>query len=472
MSAPLILPISQLLATLEPYARNAVYAWDLEAVRSARDGQMRGDFAKSADLAQAVKTDPAIFGALLNRIAPHRRLPRVTSVQDEALSAEVEDTFARDRPTIPGDADSFESVVQLGLSVEQIRWTPRADGSRFDVRLEPWPMNSVWYDPFAGKLKTSTTKGIVPIEHGNGRWVVTQQHSATPWEWGVIKSIGLTWVARAFHIRDRSNNSETHGEAKFIGTLAPQMDLNSAGGRALQDLVLSLRNRRAGGVKPPDTQIELLEAMGQMWQIFREAILSIDKDVARAYLGQDGSLTNEGGNYIKAAELAGVRYDIVEGDLSARGYALTSGLLLPWSQINFGRDIGAKIGWEIPDPDEAAQRESLGKRLLAFNEGVAALRKNGFEIDQILIDALAKQFGLDAPTLGMRPATRAEIFEYDLKYGIVTINEARQRKDLPPREGGEQTVPERDAAIAPAPAAPIPVPPAPAKPADPETESE
>lgn len=396
----------RLFHVFQPSMRDdTVWAWDLEAVRSARDAQMRGDFRYAAPLAEAMKTDAQIFGALLNRLVPHRRLARVWSSLNARVTAEAKRTFDPEREAVSAGvvADQLERVVQHGLSVGQLVWTPRQDGSRVDVQLVTWPMSSVRYDWYENQLTAQTTAGTEPIRHGDGKWVVAHQHAAKPWEWGTIKAVCLDWPARAYHKRDRTLNSETHGEGKFIGTLDEKTTLNSKDGKAFAEFVESLRKRRSGGIKAFGTTIELLEAMSQMWQIFREAIASLDKDIARAYLGQDGSLVNEGGNYIKAAELAGVRYDLVEGDLSAISGALKTGVLRPWSLVNFGRDLDLTMKWALPDPDEHARREDYGKRTDAFNKAIKEYRDNQFVVDQDFVNRVAEQYGIDPPTLAPTP---------------------------------------------------------------------
>lgn len=217
----------------------------------------------------------------------------------------------------------------------------------------------------------------------------------------------MDWPARAFHKRDRQMSSETHGEGKFIATLPEGMTLSSKQGLALKALALGMRKRRSGGVMPAGASLELLEATGQMFQIFETAIKSLDKDIARSYLGQDGSLVNEGGNYIKAAELAGVRYDLVEGDLSTARCALKTGFFRPWSIVNTGRDLDLVSSWALPDPDKQANHVNYAARETAFNTAVAAYRANGFVVDQATVNRLAIEHGITAPKLAELPAAGA-----------------------------------------------------------------
>lgn len=153
--------------------------------------------------------------------------------------------------------------------------------------------------------------------------------------------------------------------------------------------------------------------------------------------------------------LFGVRNDIVEGDLRGAEYALNTGAIRPWTALNFGDiELAPHRKWLMPDPDEDARRKSLAERTTAYNEALEAYKKNGFVIDQAFADKLAADFGIEAPRLALAKPTSVEVFQYDLELGVVTINEARERKGLPPREGGDATVPEARAAAAPAPDAP------------------
>lgn len=421
--------------------------WSVESVRAARDAQIRGDFRRSADLAEYAKTDPGIFKALLNRIAPHRGLPiEVEGTGPEAAIAEARSLLTIAVPT-DVNADAFEHVAQLGVAIEQVDWTPRADGSRIDPVVTPWPMRTVWWDAYTESLKTLTKGGTIEtITHGDGKWIVTKLHSAEPWQWGAIKALSDSWAQRTYARRDRQLNSETHGEGKIIGTLPQDIELDSDMGRLYSEWVAGLRNRRSGGVKAHGYEVEMLEAVSQMWQIFKENITAIDKDIAGAYLGQDGSMVNEGGNYIKTALLFGVRNDIVEGDLGARSSALNTGLLRPWSLLNFGSDFALRMSWCFPDADQDARLDSYAKRDAAFNATIKAQRENNFEITQAWVDAVAARYQVDAPTLPLGSQGKGQIYSWEMQMGLFTINEARRRKGEQPF-AIDETVPERDARL-------------------------
>lgn len=369
----------------------------------------------------------------------------------EAIRREAEASFGVRSPSFaPGVlADIFECVAMMGVGVSQNIWTPREDGTRVDVRLEPWPTEALMVDPTTRALKALTSDGPVDVVHGDGKWVVTQLHHTNPWRWGAIVALAMAWPDRAYGIRDRSQNAETHGQGKPIGTLPENVTIDSPEGRMFVTQMRRLQHARSGMLKPYGTTLEYLESSSSAWQIFREIIGSNNSDIAKILLGQDGTVNNSGGNYIKSDVLFGVRNDIVEGDLRAMESALTLGTLRPWTALNFGRlDAYPMVEWLMPDADEDARAESLGKRTAAFNDAVDTYRKNGFVVDQPVIDRIASEFGIVPPVLEEKAPTGAEIFGYEVEGGVYTINELRRRKGEPPVEWGDKTVPERRAELA------------------------
>jgi hypothetical protein len=434
-------------------------SWTLDTVRAARVAQMEGDFTAAAPLGEAMKTDPAIYAALLNRIAPHRGLPREVIAGDR-LRAEAAETFGRDGPALEPAvvADSFEMLAQHGLWIGQNHWTPRPDGTRIDVRLKPWPMRAVKLNRWSGALEAHTTEGYVPITHGDGKWVAVSLHAEQPWQWGAVKSLAISWVSRTGGKRDRNMHAETHALGKIIGTMPEKMAIGDNDGQKFVTALQKLRNFRAGGAFPYGSKVELLEAMAQSWQIFSELFKGENADIAMVYLGQDGTVTNEGGNYIKAAQLFGVRNDLVEGDLGAVARGLNSGVLLPWALLNVGDpELAPELAWLFPDPDEAERRAQLAAQHKALIDTLAGYQAGGFEVDQGYVDELAASFGVRAPRLApAASAVAADLQPLDItpsaKETVVRVDEVRTREGLEPvgGEDGRLFLPQFQQKLAPA----------------------
>lgn len=413
----------QLAHPKKAYTRpNGLGKWTEESVDTATDAQIRGKFKQPVRLAKSLLKEPSIFAASVNRLAPHRGLRRrvkaPTGVELKGSSASILDE-AQATFGVPTSvalsagvlADDFDRLSLHAYSVNQLYWLPRADGSRLDAFVEAWPLEFVEYfevppdgcdEPGCYAL---TTEGYVRIIHGNGRWMVTALHADQPWRHGALVALAGLWVDMRFGRRDRSRNAESHGDDKWFAILPPSIMPSDPNGLDVQNELAAMYDPRHAAVFPNSTTVTRSEAMSQNWQIFKELLGSGFVDASRILLGQDGTMTNTGGNYIKAWGMFGVRNDIIEGDFSAENAAITTGLLRPWSLINFGRWDKLEHEWIMPDADEDARRESIAERTDAFNKAWKEYRDNGAEITQPFLDKLAAEYGVTAPTLATAPAT-------------------------------------------------------------------
>ena len=394
----------------EPQQRMVgVSTWGVASIVAARRDQMLGHFARPADLVTTLKTDPAIYSAMLNLLAPHRGLPRAVEAPpgaNAAVRTEAELLFARESVALSLGTlcDGFELESWHGVAVLSIDWAPRADGTRLDPIVCPWPQEALDTMP-DGELVAILDGGErVPVVHGDGKWIVVAEHELRPHTWGALVPLALLFADRQYGVRDRSRSAESHGDDKWIGELPPNMTTDSPQAQKLEDQLLRLYEARRALVVPNETKVNRSEATGQNWQIFKELIESCDRDAARILLGQDGSMTNSGGNYIKAWGLFGVRNDIVEAKLAAMSRAISTGLLRPWSLINFGRWDKLVFRWLIPDADEDTRRESLAKRHDDFLRIWSARKVAGFTVTQQDADELATALGIPAPRIAAAPA--------------------------------------------------------------------
>ncbi len=58
----------------------------------------------------------------------------------------------------------------------------------------------------------------------------------------------------------------------------------------------------------------------------------------------------------------------------------------------------------LPDPDADAARASVGTRRAAFFADIKAAREEGFDVTQDYVAKVAKEYGIEAPTLRLAPA--------------------------------------------------------------------
>ncbi len=400
--------------TRAPKVSTGAYAWDLDAIRAARDSQMLGKFLLPARLVEATRTDYAIFASFLNRLAPQRGLPvtleppndtaRALRVRDEAVALFGPAGIGIHPDTL---ADIDGTLANHGVAFGVNTVTPREDGSRVDFELKGWPIEFVRWDPIRRAYQTQVEGyGSEYISHGDGRWVVFQQHDHEPWKYGAILAIALLWADHAFGVRDRSKAGTAHGNAKVVGTMPEGMALEDAPGHLTPEAQSFLELLRAVasvdtpvGIKPAGALLDYITNNSTAWQIFKEIIDSGDKAADRVYLGHDVSATAAGGDAV--AYLFGVRNDIVEGSLRAIERGLRTGVIEPWTAVNFGDStLAPDRVYLMPDADEDARRKSLAERTKAFYDAIAAARQAQiFDVDQEYIDALALDYGVKAPKI-------------------------------------------------------------------------
>jgi hypothetical protein len=100
-------------------------------------------------------------------------------------------------------------------------------------------------------------------------------------------------------------------------------------------------------------------------------------------------------------KLFGVSVTIVTGDLrEAIEPAIQTGLIEPWTAVNFGDSTLAPFrSYMIPDQDADAVRESFSKRQAAFNADVKSARENGYIVDQEYVGVLARRYDVPEPRL-------------------------------------------------------------------------
>lgn len=423
--------LAQLLSFLRPRVFTAgAYSWDLESIRAARDAQMMGRFSQAAKMAASMRTDDAIFTARKNRLAPLRSLaialaaapgPKGASICGEGDALFGQDGIAISRDTI---ADLNGDLADHGFAVGYNDWTTRKDGSRVDVVHHAWPMEHISWHAQERTLKTfgegdAAAGLLIPITHGDGRWVVYRNHETLPWQQDAAMLPGaLVWARHAFASRDWARGSASHGNAKVIGTLAEGVELqskNEDGASVMTDdaaAFLALLQDVASldtpvGIAPYGSTVQYLTNSSGAWEVWREMMISAEKAAAKIYLGTDGTLGAAGGAPgVDITALFGIATTIMQGDISAIERGLQTGVIEPWTAINFGdTSLAPRRRYVVTDPDTQRVRAELATNEAAMVAAVQARRAAGFVVTQEYCDKLSEQYGVEALELAATLAT-------------------------------------------------------------------
>jgi hypothetical protein len=409
-------------------------SWTLTQIREAREAQLQGQFYLPARAAAAMRADDALYAAYDNRLAPLRALdvrvtPSSESVAAKKVANEARALFGRDGFAIRSDtlSDINGDLANHGVAVGYLDHHVRDDGSRIDLELHSWPLEFVRWDHTRQCLMTrvdqqTDTKALshqtsgseVPIVHGDGRWVVFQNHERDPWAQNAcILSALMVWARHAYAIRDWAKASVSHGNAKIVGEMPQGIALEDADGNLTDEAhaFLKLLTYMASadspvGIKPSGGALDYIVNNSTAWQVWAELVKNAEKAAARIYLGTDGMLGSVGGAPgVDLQALFGVATTKVQADVGAIDRGINTGVIPCWAAINFGDSrLAPRRESVLPDGDAAAERKLLAENIDAFNRSVAKMRANKFVIDQPLVAMLADRFGVPAPALDTAPA--------------------------------------------------------------------
>lgn len=388
-------------------------SWDAAGVREASDAHAAGDFQRSSQLFDSMLRDPRIFAAVLQRIGPPLSL--VHSVQGasrwngkglaERARADAEVLFVDQSTAFPFGvfAGMFASLAVHGLAILQVVWHAREDGSHVDPVVSEWPIHATAWNPTRKGYDAITSTGdVVPIVHGDGRWIIVASRGSEPHRMGALRALAASWVDRANAVIDRREHAAAHGSPNVVGTLPESIEPKGKVGASFAAEIRKLQRPKGGAVLPFGSKVQFLEAQTLSFAVFENMIKSDNADIALALLGQDGTTENSGGAYTKILALKNVRFDIVEMDVRASGTALTTGLLVHHAAKNYGRaDVAGSLVWHLPDPEEDSRIAELANRHRALTELVAKYRAIGVEPN---LDQLAAELRV---TLPGRPGTAA-----------------------------------------------------------------
>jgi hypothetical protein len=454
------------------------YVWDLSRIRAARDAQIAGMFSLAVRLAEAMRTDDALFNAYHNRIAPllavATKLVAAEGARGESVKNKAASSCFVARSVLAG---IHGTLVNHGIAIGQIEREANEDGTRIDFRLTEWPLEHVTYHPSTGELRTAVRWGASrTILHGDGEWIVFRKFHELPWTQDACLLPGaLCYAAHAGGIKDWAGASRSHGLAKILGKMAEGVDIKTEDTDELspeaRDFLAMLLNLQTGedvvGIAPPGSSVEFVSNGSTQWQIFTELVTNREKAAARIYLGTDAVLGSVGGAPgVDISALFAIASTKLQSDAEAIEQGLRTGFYEPWCAINEGDSRYAPwFRYELPDPDKAQTAEQRGARRKLLLDLLKQYADQGFTVDQGVIDRLAKELSVSDPPKISAIAERAvpvPIAPTDYAKAV-TINEVRRSIGLPnlPGDSGNAFL-----AVDPA-SAKIETPPAPAAPAAP-----
>ena len=380
---------------------------------------------------------------------PRKVVAAGDSPTDQRIARFVAQTLRR-TPRFDQSLLNILDAFGKGVSVQEIVWkregravVPAALKSRAPYRFLYSPDGSLRLESRPGAAPR-TTADETPRTSGRTSLARTLHGEALPerkflrFTFGALydNPVGQGLCLRAYwYYWFKKNNvkfwmvfNEKFGTPTVVGKYQP--GASQADRDRLLEVIDSIQND-TGVAVPESVTLDLLEATrsGNV-STYRELANWCNDEISKIVLG--ATLTASEGSRSGSLALGQVhdrvRGEYIEADARALEDAVNSQLVRWIVDFNFGIDAPAPR-WTIDTTrDDALEREiQVDRELVAA--GVALPESYFYD-----------KYQRPAP-IGAEPALRYDdrnLFQYHLRYGVLTINEARARLGLPPVSWGEQ----------------------------------
>jgi phage gp29-like protein len=442
------------LTTADPRAMAAVIyreipnlviqtGWTIANVRAAVESLVIGLFDAPSQLVDAVMSDSRVAsamasrsGGLLGRSITFRVPPHL---QGDAKAEACCEAWQRIWPSL-GTEPALSNLqtwgATLGFQTAQLLWDTSAD--IWCPYLEPWHARYTYYHWIFRRYIAITLDGQVPIEPGNGHWVLHAPHGAyRGWMRGAIRAVAPWWLARNYALRDWARYSERHGmpillaKTPFGADVTQIQNFRAQLSQLGQESVLQIPQSADPQIGGYD--LDFLEASDQAWLSFPGLITQCNAEITLSLLGQNLTTEVKEGSYAAARVHADVRQAILEADARALEQTIYTQIARPFAAINFGDPaLAPYTAWDVTPEEDRLQS---AQTLKAFAEAVAALRAAGEVVD---VERLAAAYRVPLKRPADVRADAAPIYAYHMTAGVVTANEVRGRLGLDDIEGGDE----------------------------------
>jgi phage gp29-like protein len=369
-------------------------SWSVSQVIAALREHRMGWLSGTSQLLDAMGEDDEIPGCIRKRVNAVVRADFSFSGEDETANELIDEhwSYMVDQGEL---FDFLRNYVLMGVGVGVLDWHLKE--SVWIPCFRNLPTEFLHYDETIKKWKYQAQEGEFTVTPGDGTWVLLTS-GQRGWLYGLVRALGLLWVAKQFVFRDWNRYNERHGmpiikakvpvsagapeKAKFVQEI---QDLNSEGVIALPQ-----------GIDGPDVNydVELLETTDQSWQSFERSLERADRKIQVMLLGGNlGTEVASTGANRAAAETHGDKLDAEEAmpDADALGQCFQRQVVRIFFFFN---NPGVKAlplpVWDTEPPEDIGARATAQK---TFGEAITAVQNAGFKIKNL--KTIAEDYGFE-----------------------------------------------------------------------------
>lgn len=358
--------------------------WILEDIEGAIAAADVGNLRLAARLHKALTRDGDIHGVGSTRTLGLVQLPVRFRGDDEMVDALAEDF----REVFPSDqlALLMWDYISMRLAVGEFI---EVEGAKPVLRrIDPeW----LWYRWSEDRYYYQSTHGMIPINPGDGRWVLFGAGSVQPINNGLLWALARAYVSKEHAYFYRENYNSKLANAARVGTV-PQ-------GASIEQEQSWFEKIAAWGasntfVTKPGYTVDILEGKGTGFETYTDTINSCNEEIKICIAGQ--SVTTDGGTgFTNASIFENIRSDLIQGDAEALATFLNIQGLPVWADWKFGAqasDRKIECAWDVTPPkDLNAQATAMNGMAVAAKALNEVLATTGKEVD---MDEMVKRFGV------------------------------------------------------------------------------
>jgi hypothetical protein len=296
-------------------------------------------------------------------------------------------------------------------------------------RLETWHPRSVSYTSNEDRYYATDVEGVRHVVDPDDGWILFLPYGAVrPWAEGLWRSLAFAWILKRFALHDRARHGEINGTPIRVGS-TPQGSVERA--RQKWRDTLQKLGRDSVVILPPGYDLKLLETQGKGAELYEKQIEWADRAITQVHNGQ--AITTEGSNM--GFGEGGIFREVQRSLINFDARVLTQCLhpyIDHWFDLNYGSG-DYRFTWNTTPP---VDQKTRAEALLALSTGIASannlLSGTGKRVDSARMLAEA-----GFPIVETKESS-STLFSYHLDFGLMTVNEARERIGLPPTPDGDR----------------------------------
>jgi hypothetical protein len=432
----------------EPKSRTTV-GWTPSLIRSAERQSDGGYLMLAADLVTTMLGDDRLRG-VTETLGGVCSLPMlfepgsrgVDPESDPACQALKEGDWWQLLP----ESTQAEIVVWgrlLGVAVCCVtEWKTDDETGRVFPVVDVWSPRWAHWNEDTSEWEITTATGVVKTKGNDGTWLIFTAYRKTKgWHVAPWRGLSRLWLLKQLALVDWPDDSDKHTQAKRIiersdftvdpgGELVCPM-LTNEEGRKLAAEINSIG--RSGTIKLPDGyRASLLESTGKSSDVYERQINLTNTAYAITMLGQNLSTEVTAGAYASTSIHNLVKQDRIRAVAEWMTTSTHEQLLPWWTDYNFGN---VRTPWAKYDTTPPSDAKAEADRLAIVASAIGSFTNANVPLD---LEQVGTKYDIPIDVKAAADVQQAQLFQYHLTFGLLTINEARTRwLRLPPIKGGD-----------------------------------